>query len=41
MRASNRWDSLRSLWQAVWSGLVLSHDNVGSTKSWGPGFYVS
>lgn len=25
------------LWQ---SGLVLSHDNVGLTKSWGPGFYT-
>lgn len=25
------------LWQ---SGLVLRRDNVGSTKSWGPGFYT-
>lgn len=35
--ASNRWDSLRSYGQ---SGLVLGHDNVGSTKSWGPGLYT-
>lgn len=38
MRASNRWDSSCSYGQ---SGLILSHDNVGSTKSWGPGFCVS
>lgn len=38
MRASNRWDSLRS--DGRQSGLVLSHENVGSTKSWGPGLYT-